>query len=48
MAKFKAARGKAKSTRARPPGAVPCVVIIFVGMALVMLFLYYVLKNANG
>jgi len=49
MAKFKPARGKAKSgSKARPPGAVPCVVIIFAGILLVMLFLYYVLRNANG
>ena len=49
MAKFKPARGKAKAGfRPRPAGALPCVIVIFGGMVLVMLFLYYVLKNANG
>ncbi|HEY1240509.1 MAG TPA: hypothetical protein VGF16_08120 [Bryobacteraceae bacterium] len=47
MAKFKPARGKAKRT-APPAGAVSCVVLVIVGMALVMLFMYFVLRNANG
>ncbi|GEM_PF-829253 len=48
MAKFKPARGKAKRT-APPPGAVSCVVLILVGILLVMLFMYFVLRsNANG
>jgi hypothetical protein len=47
MAKFKPARGR-KSSKPRPAGALPCVIIIFAGMILVMLFLYFVLKNANG
>jgi hypothetical protein len=47
MAKFKPAKGKARATP-RPPAALPCVVLILVGMVLLGLFLYYVLKNANG
>ena len=47
MAKFKPARGKAKRT-APPPGAISCVILILVGMALVMLFMYFVMRNANG
>ena len=47
MAKFKPARGKRKST-APPPGALSCVILVLVGMVLVMLFLYFVMRNANG
>jgi len=47
MAKFKPARGKRKST-APPPGALSCVILVLVGMLLVMLFLYFVMRNANG
>jgi hypothetical protein len=47
MAKFKPARGKAKRSSA-PQGGVPCVILIVSAMLLVMLFLYYVMKNANG
>jgi len=45
MAKFKPARGKARKTRA-PQGGVPCVILVVLAMVLVMLFLYYVMKNA--
>jgi hypothetical protein len=48
MGKFKPARGKAKGKTARPPAALPCVVLVLVGMVLVMLFLYFVMRNANG
>jgi hypothetical protein len=47
MAKFKPARGK-KARIAPPQGGVPCVILIISGILLVMLFLYYVMKNANG
>jgi hypothetical protein len=47
MAKFKLAKGKGRAT-ARPAAALPCVVLILAGMVLLGLFLYYVLKNANG
>lgn len=47
MAKFKPARPKAKSS-AVPRGGLPCVILVFSGFALVLLFLYFVLKYANG
>ena len=47
MAKFKPARGKAKRSSA-PQGGIPCVILVISAMLLVMLFLYYVMKNANG
>ena len=48
MAKFKAARGKKKTSAARPPAALSCVVIILGGIVLLMIFLYEVMKHANG
>jgi hypothetical protein len=45
MAKFKPARGKARKSRA-PQGGIPCVILVISAMLLVMLFLYYVMKNA--
>jgi hypothetical protein len=47
MAKFKAAKGKKKDTP-RPPAAISCVVLVLVGMVLVMVFMYEVMKHANG
>ncbi|MBV9507405.1 MAG: hypothetical protein JO323_20625 [Acidobacteriia bacterium] len=47
MAKFKAARGR-KKVDARPPQAISCVVLILAGMVLVMVFLFEVMKHANG
>jgi hypothetical protein len=47
MGKFKPVRGKAKRAPA-PQGGLPCVILVIVGMLLVMLFLYFVMKNANG
>jgi hypothetical protein len=47
MAKFKPVRAKPKRT-APPAGAVSCVVLILAAMVLVMLFMYFVLRNANG
>jgi hypothetical protein len=47
-AKFKPARGKAK-TAGPPPGGVACIVVVVAIIALVMLFMYLVLKShANG
>ena len=48
MAKFKPARGKKAEGRGPPQGAVSCVVLVIAGMLLVMLFMYFVMKNANG
>ncbi len=48
MAKMKLARGKSKKAQT-PPGGVACIVLIVIGMGLVMLLLYFVMKsNANG
>jgi uncharacterized integral membrane protein len=48
MGKFRPARGR-RSSAARPPqGAMACVVLVIAGMLLVMLFLYFVMRNANG
>jgi hypothetical protein len=46
MAKFKAARGKSKP--AAPSAGLPCVILVIVAMGLVMLFMYVVMRNANG
>jgi hypothetical protein len=48
MGKFKPAKGKKGRASARPAAALPCVVLVLAGMVLVMLFLYFVMKNANG
>jgi hypothetical protein len=46
--KFKASRGKTKSSTP-PPGGVACIVVVVAIIALVMVFMYLVLKsNANG
>jgi hypothetical protein len=45
MAKFRLAGRKPKAS-AKPAAAVPCVVLILAGLALVMLFLWFVLKNS--
>jgi hypothetical protein len=47
MGKYKPVRGKGKPSRV-PQGGLPCVILVIVGMLLVMLFLYFVMKNANG
>ncbi len=47
MAKFKPVKAKRKSAAA-PRGGLPCVILIASGIALVLFFLYFVMKNANG
>jgi hypothetical protein len=47
MAKFKPIRAKSKSSAA-PKGGLPCVILIGSGFVLVLLFLYFVMKYANG
>jgi len=47
MAKFKAPKGKGTS-RPAPQGGIPCLILVISAMFLVMFFLYYVMKNANG
>jgi len=46
MAKFKPAKPKSKS-RAAPQGGLPCVILLAAGFALVLLFLYIVMKYAT-
>ena len=45
MAKFKPARGKKARAAGPPQGAVSCVVLIVAGMLLVMLILYFAMRN---
>ena len=47
MGKFKLAGGKGKKTQ-RPQGAAGCVILILLLMVGVMVFLYLVMKSANG
>jgi hypothetical protein len=47
MQKFKPARGKKSASKA-PPGGLPCAILIIAGVLLVMFFMYFVLRNANG
>jgi hypothetical protein len=44
MAKFKPVRKKPKPPAAA--GGLPCVILVIAGMALFMLFLYFVMKNS--
>lgn len=46
MAKFKPVRAKAKASRA-PQGGIPCVIMVIAAMFLVMLFLYFVMRNSG-
>jgi hypothetical protein len=49
MGKFKPVRGRKGKAAGPPQGAVSCVVLVVVGMLLVMLFMYFVMRNnANG
>ncbi|HWB82653.1 MAG TPA: hypothetical protein VG675_00840 [Bryobacteraceae bacterium] len=47
MAKFKPVKRKAKGTPP-PPGGLPCVILLCLAFVLLMLFLYFVMKYANG
>ena len=47
MAKFRPSKGK-KTKTAVPQAGLPCVILLILGMLLVMLFLYFVMRNANG
>ena len=46
MAKFKPVRLKAKGPRV-PQGGIPCVIMVIGGMVLVMVFLYFVMRNSG-
>jgi hypothetical protein len=45
MAKFKPARGRKPRVSGPPQGAVSCVILIVAGMLLVMLILYFSMRN---
>ncbi len=47
MAKLKPAKGKSKGPRTRPEG-ISCVILLLLAFVLVMFFLYFVMKYANG
>ncbi len=47
MAKFKPVKAKSKSSAA-PRGGIPCVILLFSGIALVLFFLYFVLKYSSS
>jgi hypothetical protein len=47
MAKFKPAKGKRKKPPL-PQGGLPCVIVVITAMALLMLFIFLVMKYANG
>jgi hypothetical protein len=46
MAKFKPVRPKAKGPRV-PQGGIPCVIMVILGMVLVMVFLYFVMRTSG-
>ena len=45
MAKFKPAKGRPKGARA-PQGAIPCVILVVLGIFGLMLFMYFVMKGS--
>jgi len=47
MAKFKPVRKKGKSAAPAAAGGWPCLVLLAAGFALVMLFLYFVMKYSS-
>jgi hypothetical protein len=47
MAKFKPAKGKHKKTQL-PQHGLPCVIVVITAMALLLLFVFLVMKYANG
>jgi hypothetical protein len=47
MAKFKPAKAK-KPTAPAPQGAIPCVVLVILAIAGVMLLLFFVMKSSSG
>ena len=44
MAKFKPAKKKKDKLPTPKPG-LPCLILVFLGMALIMLFLYFVMRS---
>jgi hypothetical protein len=47
MAKFKPAKGKRKAPPV-PKGGLPCVILVISAMALLLFFVFLVMKYANG
>jgi hypothetical protein len=47
MAKFKPAKGKKKKAPL-PQGGLPCVIVVITAMALLLVFVFLVMKYANG
>jgi hypothetical protein len=47
MAKFKPAKAK-KQTLPAPQGALPCVILVILAIAGVMLMLFLVMKSSSG
>jgi hypothetical protein len=47
MAKFRPARAKKPSAPA-PQGAIPCVIMVILAIAGVMLLLFFVMKSSSG
>jgi hypothetical protein len=45
MAKFRPAGRRAKKTSV-PQAGLPCVILVLAGLALLMLFMYFVLKSS--
>jgi hypothetical protein len=47
MGKFKPAKPK-KQTGPAPQGAIPCVILVILAIAGVMLLLFFVMKSSSG
>lgn len=47
MAKFKPVRGKKPRVAGPPPGGVACVVFVIGAMFLLMIFLYFAMRNTG-
>jgi hypothetical protein len=45
MAKFKPVKGKKPRVTGPPPGGLACVVLVILAMILVMVFLYFAMRN---
>ncbi|MGO4880438.1 MAG: hypothetical protein ACLP59_06395 [Bryobacteraceae bacterium] len=46
MAKFKPVKAK-KGRSAAPQSGLPCVILLILGFVLLLLFMYFVMKNAT-
>ena len=48
MGKFKPVRKKGKGASAAAMSGVPCLILVVAGLALAMLFLYFVMKYSSA